>query len=131
VTPTAKREGSGVSAAGQKAVEKGRITKRPPLAAARARNFPRRFLILFKKAHLRTSSNIAPMLHLRAGMFSQQAGFQLSVEGPWAGAYILEASTNLASWTPVQTNADSRGTIYFLDATATNFGRRFYRAFYR
>lgn len=54
-------------------------------------------------------------------------GFEFSLRLPQAGLYRLEASTNLADWV-------SLGSFYcstnlgYLDSSATNFPRRFYRA---
>jgi hypothetical protein len=54
-------------------------------------------------------------------------GFQFSLKLPQPGLYRLEASTNLVNWT-------SLGSFYcntnlgYLDSSATNFPRRFYRA---
>lgn len=54
-------------------------------------------------------------------------GFEFSLRLPQAGLYRLEASTNLVDWT-------SLGSFYcstnlgYLDLSATNFQRRFYRA---
>ena len=41
---------------------------------------------------------------------------------------VVEASTNLQSWTPVSTNTLVNGTSAFTDSTWTNYPLRFYRA---
>jgi hypothetical protein len=41
---------------------------------------------------------------------------------------VIEASTNLTSWTPLLTNSLLTGYFYFNDPNATNFAHRFYRA---
>jgi len=57
------------------------------------------------------------------------AGFQLQVDG---SAGITPGrdytSTNLVNWIPVLTNPPVVGPLQFLDSSATNFPRRFYRA---
>jgi hypothetical protein len=42
--------------------------------------------------------------------------------------YIVEASTNLSYWTPIQTVTSTNGPLSVVDTTAPNFNRRFYRA---
>jgi uncharacterized repeat protein (TIGR01451 family) len=43
--------------------------------------------------------------------------------------YVVQASTNLTTWTPVATNTlPGSGLFKFVDADAPNFGHRFYRA---
>jgi hypothetical protein len=41
---------------------------------------------------------------------------------------VIEASTNLTSWTPLLTNRLLTGCFYFKDCDSTNFAQRFYRA---
>ncbi len=41
---------------------------------------------------------------------------------------IVEASTNLANWTPLTTNTLGAGPLYFGDPVPANWPRRFYRA---
>jgi hypothetical protein len=71
---------------------------------------------------------LMPSMVLRAPAFSRRSGFQLQVTDPEGSTCILQASTNLTNWISLQTNVNSPDTLQFLDATATNFGRRFYRA---
>ncbi|HEY5909722.1 MAG TPA: CRTAC1 family protein [Verrucomicrobiae bacterium] len=55
-------------------------------------------------------------------------GIQLSITEPAAETrYILEASTNLVSWTKLLARTSAGGTTQFTDARATNYTRRFYR----
>jgi len=55
--------------------------------------------------------------------------FALTASGLAAAKVILEASTNLVAWLPVQTNASFAGTIELVDRDAPKFGQRFYRAY--
>jgi hypothetical protein len=42
--------------------------------------------------------------------------------------FLIEASTNLANWLPVQTNSTGAGWIEYIDPDSANFPRRYYRA---
>jgi hypothetical protein len=42
-------------------------------------------------------------------------------------AVVVEASTNLVNWQPLQTNTLATGTSYFSDPQWTNYTGRFYR----
>jgi len=57
-----------------------------------------------------------------------QAGgqFSFSFQGQNGQNYVLETSTNLASWTPVWTNATTNGIVWFTNTSATDLDR-FYR----
>ena len=57
----------------------------------------------------------------------QSNGFQFTVGWATNTAVVVEASTNLQSWTPVSTNTLVNGTNYFSDSSYTNFPQRFYR----
>jgi hypothetical protein len=59
------------------------------------------------------------------GVPSNQFGFTVS----WATnlSVIIQASSDLANWSPVTTNVLSGGTFYFSDPQWTNYPRRFYR----
>jgi hypothetical protein len=53
---------------------------------------------------------------------------QLSFTEPLAGSrYILEASTNLVTWTKLMARTSAGSTAQFTDTGATNYTRRFYR----
>ena len=55
-------------------------------------------------------------------------GLSLALAGPVGSNYLIQASTDLANWTPVRYFAITNSPFYFNDATATNSGARFYRA---
>ena len=67
---------------------------------------------------LRFSS--VPVLH--AG-----GGFDLFLITPANQAFVLEASTNLFQWLPIQTNSSPTGIGVFSDPNANLFRYRFYR----
>lgn len=54
--------------------------------------------------------------------------FELQVTGSFGHLAVLEASTNLSEWVPIQTNRLYLQPADFNDAYATNFPNRFYRA---
>ena len=79
-------------------------------------------------AHWNSQSNYYPAANMQltrtAWLTNRQFRFRLV--GTSGQSYILEASTNLGAWTPLQTNST---TFYdFTDTNAANFPRRFYRA---
>ena len=87
---------------------------------------------LFPKRFYRASFAFAssPQLVLQpdgrtAGFVSNRFGFNLS--GLPGQTVVIEASTNLASWSPLLTNSLLTGYYYFNDPNWTNFDRRFYR----
>jgi hypothetical protein len=67
-------------------------------------------------------------IRLAASPFTNGPAFQFSVSGGLNRTCSVEASTNLADWSPVFTNTSStNGTFGFTDLT-TNSPQRFYRA---
>jgi hypothetical protein len=58
-------------------------------------------------------------------MQTNQFGFNIT----WASGQIVvvEASTDLINWQPVQTNTLTSGSVYFSDPQWTNYPGRFYR----
>jgi hypothetical protein len=61
------------------------------------------------------------------GLGVQNNKFQFTFSWAINTAVVVEASTNLQSWTPVSTNTLVNGTSAFTDSTWTNYPRRFYR----
>jgi hypothetical protein len=53
--------------------------------------------------------------------------FRFTVSGDAGQNYVVQASTNMLDWMPVQTNA---APFVFTDANTAGFSQRFYRAFY-
>jgi hypothetical protein len=51
--------------------------------------------------------------------------FALTVSGVSGYQYVVQASTNMVSWVPLQTNT---APFTFVDTNASQFGRRFYRS---
>ena len=56
--------------------------------------------------------------------------FQLRVDGVLQpGTLVIEAATDLASWSPVFTNTTPTNVLFYTDPDAGNSPTRFYRAF--
>ena len=53
--------------------------------------------------------------------------FALTVSGVPGYQYVVQASTNIVNWVPVQTNT---APFTFVDTNASKFGQRFYRSVY-
>ncbi len=53
--------------------------------------------------------------------------FQMGFAGVAGNTYVLLASTNLTTWTPISTNIASTNFFNFTDPSSTNYQNRFYR----
>ncbi len=64
------------------------------------------------------------------GLQPTNGTFQLRVDDVLRpGTLVLEASTNLAGWAPLFTNTTPTNVLFYTDPKASNYLRRFYRAF--
>jgi hypothetical protein len=52
---------------------------------------------------------------------------QLHIQGPDGSVAVIEASTDLGTWSPISTNALVNGTFVSTDSESANFNLRFYR----
>jgi hypothetical protein len=50
------------------------------------------------------------------------------VTGPSGSNVVIQASTDLQTWIPLQTNLLGSGPLHFSDAQSTTNAQRFYRA---
>ena len=75
-----------------------------------------------------TLSVEAPAIQFVSVAMLADGGLQLLFSGVPGQDYLIEASTNLASWTPIWVLTGSNRPLPFVDPAATNFSRRFYRA---
>src|SRR5262249_25234514 len=69
-------------------------------------------------------------LTIQAGTNSQDTGFHLTVNGQPGVSYALQASVNLADWTPiVQVSCpySNHGAVVLMDPASKDYPRRFYR----
>ena len=67
-------------------------------------------------------------IYFTSGSFTTNNQFQLGLVGSVGHAYVLQASTNLVDWIPLSTNTALTNQLILLDAGASNFPSRFYRA---
>ena len=65
---------------------------------------------------------------LAVGSLREPEAFPLQLSGEPGRSYRVEASTNLADWIDLGTFPLTNSPMPYLDTTATNFDRRFYRA---
>jgi hypothetical protein len=70
---------------------------------------------------------VAPTLS-STGLKYSINGFAVTLSGGLGIEYILEASTNLNSWTPIWTNYGTGGSLELKDEAAGAYRYRFYRA---
>jgi hypothetical protein len=61
-----------------------------------------------------------------AGMTSNGFTFQLSV--PVGSTYVILASADLQTWTPIATNVAATASIVFTDTAAASYTNRWYQA---
>jgi len=71
-----------------------------------------------------------PLVTLRVGPAPLWTtnGLSLALAGPVRSNYIIQASTNLANWTPIRYFSITNLPFYFNDVSATNSSARSYRA---
>ena len=69
---------------------------------------------------------VQPLYFTSAGFLTNQQ-FQLGLMGVAGSNYVLQASTNLSTWTPLSTNTALTNFFNLVDPKATNFPQRFYR----
>jgi hypothetical protein len=68
---------------------------------------------------------VTNMLFSAPGFVS--GAFQVRFTAPTGFTYVLQASTNLASWIPLSTSVPASSPFYWVDPGASNFPTRFYR----
>jgi uncharacterized repeat protein (TIGR03806 family) len=54
--------------------------------------------------------------------------FQVSINGPTNQTYVLQASSDLFNWVPINTNVPPQTPFTLIDPNASSYPRRFYRA---
>jgi hypothetical protein len=72
-----------------------------------------------------TLTVLVPSGILIAPSYSAEGVFQFNLAGAAGSNYVIEASTNLTDWIPLETNTSP---FTFTDTNAVNFLLRFYRA---
>jgi uncharacterized repeat protein (TIGR03806 family) len=71
---------------------------------------------------------VQPPYFTSAGFLANNQ-FQLGFFGNTGSNYVLQATTNFTTWTPVSTNTALTNLFQLVDPGATNFPYRFYRVF--
>jgi hypothetical protein len=74
---------------------------------------------------------LPPTLSLTSVAGASNHLFTFGFEAPAEVSYIVEGSTNLIEWLPLQTNGTGTGLIGFTDSAVTHVPQRFYRAILR
>jgi hypothetical protein len=70
--------------------------------------------------------NVVTILSTGTGMTLN--GFKLVLSAPTGSNVVIQASSDLNSWTSISTNSAASGTVTYTDTSATSRSRRFYRA---
>jgi hypothetical protein len=70
-------------------------------------------------------SYVVPPENILNSAAYKSSQFSFAVSGIAGSQYVVEASTNLTDWIPLQTN---KAPFTFTDANASEFGKRFYQA---
>lgn len=79
-------------------------------------------IVVVSPTNLQFNTSVSPLRFDALGM-------RLQVDGArGTNKVIIYASTNLVYWEPILTNQPAFGSVQFIDFTATNMQRRFYRA---
>jgi hypothetical protein len=69
-----------------------------------------------------------PVIHSGDASFGfQPAGFGFNWSAIAGQNVVIEGSTDMANWLPLQTNIAAGGAAYFVDPGATNSQHKFYR----
>jgi len=98
----------------------------PPNSIVRARGFVSGGLYNSSTWFVERSTWSGPVL---ASVGSTQSQFNLSVHARPGELVVLEVSTNLVTWVPLQTNLVTSSALFdFTDPDAPRFSHRFYRA---
>jgi len=85
--------------------------------------------MVFDEYHVTAESVAPPPPEVQPVGRLEDGQFLLRLFGSSGVTYVLEASADLAQWTPVRTNtAPVDGVIDYIDTTASGAPRRFYRA---
>ncbi len=85
---------------------------------------PRRFY----RARLYVGALPPPTIPSGSALGFQTGRFGFNIAGVAGQAVLVETSTNLQSWLPLQTNILDAALFYFSDSAASNAPSRFYRA---
>jgi hypothetical protein len=71
-------------------------------------------------------SNVLSIVSSGTGMIA--SGFKLQLSVPTGSNYVIQATTDLVSWTSIYTNVAASNSVTYTDAAALNLPNRYYRA---
>ncbi len=91
-------------------------------------NAPGNNYMAFDNYKISTAPVQGPPPRLSVLAYAQGSPAALRVRGISGAHCAIEASTNLVDWLPIRTNIVSGGYFDFIDTSASQFSRRFYRA---
>jgi hypothetical protein len=73
--------------------------------------------------------SVRPVIMVNDGSFGVRTNrFGFNVSGSAGQVVVVEGSTNLSTWLPLQTYTLGSGPLYFSDPATSAFSWRFYRA---
>ncbi|HEV2692304.1 MAG TPA: hypothetical protein VG347_05355 [Verrucomicrobiae bacterium] len=72
-----------------------------------------------------TVTNVVSFVSDATGMVS--TGFQIRLSGLTGSNVVIQASSDLSTWTPISTNTFVSGLVNFIDTSAKNRSFRYYR----
>lgn len=73
------------------------------------------------------SSNIVWTTSIASASWLSGSVFSFQFDATLGRNYLIEASTNLSTWTPLLTNLGAGSSFPFFDSNAAAYPRRFYR----
>src|SRR6266540_2559336 len=90
------------------------------------------YYVVVSSANASVTSDTAVLLldsplRLDSAALSTNGLFHLRLVGPGNTGYVIQATSDFATWTSLLTNSAPNGIQEFVDPASTNFPRRFYR----
>ena len=82
---------------------------------------------VLKQTNTWTLHTSLPVMQIEALKWLTNGGFSFEVTGSAPAEVVIELSTNLMQWTPVQTGAFSGGRLFYTNSGAAAAPRSFYR----
>jgi hypothetical protein len=82
---------------------------------------------VLKQTNVWTVKLAVPVMQFDSWKWLTNGSFSLQVTGSAPSGVVIQMSTNLAQWTPVQTSSLSGGKLSYTNSGATSAPRRFFR----
>jgi hypothetical protein len=80
-----------------------------------------------KQTNIWTLNTAIPAMNINLLKWLTNGGFSFQVTGSAPAGVVIQMSTNLLQWTPVLTGSFSGGKLFYTNAGATAWPRRFFR----